>query len=394
MGKYIKKLSVLVFIMLLIVLVTTACSSDIGKNNGDLIDNMVDIENQDKFDVETKTENRNKDTEETAKKGLDSDSDMPAGNKKLRVHFLDVGQGDCILIQTPNNKTMLIDAGNKEDYNVINNYIKNLDIKKLDVLVATHPHADHIGSMAEIVSNHEIGDIYMPEVMHNTRTFENLMLAIEKKGLQIKSPVAGSFIDLDKDLEIQILGPVSSNYESLNNYSIVNKITYKSNSFLFTGDAEKMAEDEMIAEGYNLKIDVLKVGHHGSTTSTSPAFVSAVKPKYSVIMAGRDNPYGHPDSIILNRLRLVGSEVFRTDLDGTIVMISDGNKINVETIGSTAQQTEPSNNVEKQKLIKGNKNSMIYHVLGGAYYDKTTSNIEWFATEEEAEKAGYRKSKR
>ena len=111
-------------------------------------------------------------------------------------------------------------------------------------------------------------------------------------------------------------------------------------------------------------------------------------------MAGRDNPYGHPDSIILNRLRLVGSEVFRTDLDGTIVMISDGNKINVETIGSTAQQTEPSNNVEKQKLIKGNKNSMIYHVPGGAYYDKTTSNIEWFATEEEAEKAGYRKSKR
>lgn len=244
----------------------------------------------------------------------------------IKVNYLDVGQGDSIFIELPNGKTMLIDASTKDYGEGIVEYIKDSGYDKLDYLVATHPHADHIGGMEEVVKSLDIGEIYMPKATTTTKTYKNLLLAIKDKGLSINTAKAGENIFSDDNLQINILAPNSDKYESLNNYSAVVKITYKNRKFLFMGDAEKLSEKEITAD---VSADILKVGHHGSSSSTSEEFLKKVNPSAAVISCGVDNSYGHPHSETLNILERFNIQIFRTDTMGTIIAESDGNSLDI-----------------------------------------------------------------
>jgi len=248
--------------------------------------------------------------------------------KELKVTFIDVGQADSILIQTPEGKNILIDAGNAADYAVIKACLDAAKVRRLDVVVATHPHEDHIGSMASVIKAYEIGKIYMPKAVTTTKTYENLLMAIKEKGLKVIEAKGGVSIETgDSSITAEILAPNSSSYDDLNDWSAVVKLSYGKTSFLFTGDAEAVSEREMLAKKYNLKADVLKVGHHGSRSSTTAEFLSAVSPKYAVISVEKGNDYGHPSEEVMNRLKQAGIPVYRTDESGTIVCVSDGETI-------------------------------------------------------------------
>ncbi len=261
--------------------------------------------------------------------------------KNLVVHYIDVGQADSILIQTPNGKNMLIDAGNNEDSQAINTYLKSKGVSTIDVLLGTHPHEDHIGSMDDIIRNFPVNSIYMPKVTTNTVTFMDVLQAIKDKGLKINTPVPGSKLTIDTDLDVTILAPNNTTYEDLNNYSIVLKVTYKKSSFLFTGDAEAASEAEILKAGYDIKADVLKVGHHGSSSSTSDAFLKAVVPKHAIISVGQGNTYGHPTTETLQSLIDNNIQVYRTDEVGTIIAKSDGNTVNIDKQASSIKPHAP-----------------------------------------------------
>lgn len=252
-------------------------------------------------------------------------------SRSVIVNYFDVGQGDCEFIQLPNGKCMLIDAGTSDYANSIADKIEMLGYSKIDYVVATHPHADHIGGMTYVIENFDIGSIYMPRVSANTATFEKMLNAISDKGLKIDTAKAGVTIDTEiSGLDIEFLSPVSDDYSDLNNYSAVLKIAYGKNSFLFTGDAEELVEQEMLENSYaNLNCDVLKVGHHGSRYSSSMDFLMAVNPKYAVIECGKDNSYGHPHEEALDNLNKIGAKIMRTDQSGDIKVISDGANITI-----------------------------------------------------------------
>lgn len=245
----------------------------------------------------------------------------------LKVNFIDVGQGDSIFIELPNDKGMLIDAGENSEADKVINYIKNTGYEKIDYVVGTHPHTDHIGGLAKVIDNFDIGKIYMPKAISSSKTYENLLTTIKDNGLSVKTAKAGVNIINDGDLKVDIIAPVQS-YSDLNNNSAVIKLVYKNRSFLFMGDAEVASEND-IKE--SVLSDVIKVGHHGSDSSSSVEFVNKVGAKYAIISVGENNIYNHPYQEILKRWQENGAKIYRTDLDGDIVIISDGDKINVTT---------------------------------------------------------------
>ncbi|MGN0470236.1 MAG: ComEC/Rec2 family competence protein [Acutalibacteraceae bacterium] len=255
-------------------------------------------------------------------------SNTENSSRNLISHYIDVGQGDSEFIELPDGTTMLIDAGTADYGETVVDYIKNLGYSKIDYLVGTHPHADHIGGMQKVVQSFDIGSVYMPKASTNTKTYENLLTEIKNKGLKIKSAKAGVSIISEDNLKVDILAPNSSEYDELNNYSAVVKITYKNNKFLYMGDAEKLSEDEIKAD---VSADVIKIGHHGSTSSSSKNFVKKVKPQYAVICVGKDNSYGHPKDTIIKRWKDIGAKILRTDEDGSITITSDGSNITVNT---------------------------------------------------------------
>lgn len=248
---------------------------------------------------------------------------------ELNIHFIDVGQADSILIQQ-GNENMLIDAGNNDDENTLKNYLVSLGVKELKYAIATHPHEDHIGSMNYIINSLKVGQIYAPKVTASTKTYENLVNAVKNKAMQFKTPTVGETFYVGQAKCI-ILAPNSSTYDGLNNYSIVVKVEFGNNSFLFAGDAEEASEKEMLSKGLNLKADLLKVGHHGSKYSSSNAFLNAVNPKYAVISVGKNNDYGHPNSETLARLNSRKVDVYRTDIHGTVIAVSDGDTIKIKS---------------------------------------------------------------
>ncbi|MDI6602088.1 MAG: ComEC/Rec2 family competence protein [Thermoanaerobacteraceae bacterium] len=254
-------------------------------------------------------------------------------NSKLNIHFLDVGQADSIFITMPDGKSMLIDAGNNEDGKGIVKYLEGLGIARIDVLIGTHPHEDHIGGMDDVIKGFDIGKFYMPKASSNTKTFEDVLDAANAKGLKIVSTRAGTNIVLSDEVAIEVLAPNSQSYEDLNNYSIVLRLTYGDKRFLFMGDAEKLSEIEMLKRGYDLNSDLIKIGHHGSSSSTSEEFLAAVSPEYAVISVGEGNDYGHPHKETMDLLKKYGITVYRTDECGTVVASSDGENItfNVES---------------------------------------------------------------
>lgn len=264
---------------------------------------------------------------------------------ELKVHFLDVGQGDSALI-TAGNNAMLIDTGDRGYGSGIVSYLKNQGIKKLDYLILTHPHADHIGGAVEVINSFEIDKIIMPKVSHTTKTFENLLVAIDNKGMKITAPNPGDEYELGS-ARFKILAPNSSSYKSLNDYSVVTRIVFGDTAFLFTGDAESTSESQILSKGFEIKSDVLKIGHHGSDTSTSDSFLKSVAPKYAVISVGSGNKYGHPTQTVLGRLQNHGVEVYRTDEAGTIVAVSDGEKITFDKKASSITKTSSSSQSSK-----------------------------------------------
>ena len=248
-------------------------------------------------------------------------------SEDLKVHFLDVGQGDSIFIELPTNETILIDASIKDASNKIINYLREENVSKIDYVFATHPHSDHIGGMSAVIKTFDIGQIYMPKAVTTTKTYENLLLTIKDKNLKIKTAKAGNTIIDTDDLKLVVLAPNQDSYESLNNYSIVLKLTYKEKSFLFMGDAETLSEKEITGD---IQADVLKVGHHGSRTSTSQAFLNKVNPSYAVISVGLNNDYKHPHQEVIDRLEKKNIKIYRTDQNGDIIFTTDGYNIDVK----------------------------------------------------------------
>lgn len=247
----------------------------------------------------------------------------------LMVEFLDVEQGDSALIHLPNGETMLIDAGERDQGEHVVATLQEQGITRLDYVIGTHPHTDHIGGLQEVIESFDIGEIYMPKKLHTTKTFENLLLAIRDKGLSVTSAKAGATVLEDEGLFATFVAPQDTDYEELNDYSAVLRLTFGETSFLFTGDAEAVSEHEMLNSGRSLSADVLKVGHHGSTTSNTVAFLKAVSPTHAVISCGADNDYGHPHKQILKRLTALKATVWRTDEQGKITVTSDGTTLTV-----------------------------------------------------------------
>lgn len=246
----------------------------------------------------------------------------------MRVHYIDVGQGDSIFIELPNEETILIDAGESSAKEKVSSYIEKYGYDEITYLIGTHPHSDHIGGMKYIVENFNIKNIYMPKATSTSKTYENLLNTIKDKNLKVKTATAGVEIIKTQELKIMFIAPNKDTYDDLNNYSAVVRIEYKDRVFLFMGDAEKESEDEITDD---LKADVIKVGHHGSDTSSSLKFANKVKPEYAIISVGEDNDYNHPSKNILNRWTLLGSKVYRTDINGDIIITTDGYELNIET---------------------------------------------------------------
>lgn len=246
----------------------------------------------------------------------------------LSVHYINVGQGDSELIQI-NNKNLLIDAGPTDAENKVLSYLDEHGVKTLDYVVATHPHEDHIGGMSKVIKHFKIKNFICPKTVQiqTTPSFRAMINALKVNNIKIQQPIPGEGLNLGKDINCLILAPNSSYYEDLNNYSIVIKITYGNTRFLFEGDASELSEQEMIAAGDNLSADVLKVGHHGSKSATSPEFLKEVSPKVAIISCGLNNDYHHPHKITLDKLKEVHCKIYRTDLNGDINLISNKKKI-------------------------------------------------------------------
>ena len=345
------------------------------------IKSEADSKNTDKTDIE-KTQ--------TGKTSLDTVKPESVNRNKtngnIKISYINVGQADSILIQQ-NGKNMLIDAGNNGDAQTIVNYLRQQNVSKLDYFIMTHPHEDHIGSADTIIKTFDTAKVYMPEVTTNTKTFSDVISTIKSKGLKITKPVSGSSFKLG-DANCMILSPNRSKYDDLNNYSIVIKIVYGSNKFIFEGDAEKISEDEILARGFDISADVIKIGHHGSDSSSSREYISKVKPKYAVISVGKDNDYGHPSASVMERLRAMGIKVYRTDENGTIVCMSDGKNITFNCspgsyaaaskggVSGSGGQTSKAKPVPQSST--GQDDRIVYYTPGGHsyHYDRNCSTLK------------------
>jgi len=242
---------------------------------------------------------------------------------RMVTHFIDVGQGDCILIQV-NNKNLLIDSGTSESASKVIRYLKNNNITKLDYVVETHPHDDHIGGMARVIKTFKVNEFYAPKATSSSQSFEDMVRALKSKGLKIKIAKPNITLDLGPNTNCIMLSPNRATYKDTNNYSCALKVSYKNSTYLFTGDMQKLSEGEILDKGYDLKAQVLKVAHHGSNTSTTEEFLNRVSPQIAVISCGAYNSYGHPNKETLDKLTKLNCIIYRTDLDKDIVLVSDG----------------------------------------------------------------------
>lgn len=250
-------------------------------------------------------------------------SAVPDG-EKATVHFMDVGQGDSEFIELPDGKTILIDASTRSAGETVVQNITDLGYDKIDVVVATHPHEDHIGGLPDVIDAFDIGQMYMSNGVTNTKIFETLLDKIENNNIPVAIPEAGETLLDGEGYIYTCLGPLGSHYDELNDYSIITRLDVGTSSFLFTGDSEALCEQEMIDAGMDLDVDVLKVGHHGSSTSTSDTFLEAVSPTIAVISCSAGNDYGHPHTETLEKLERVQCTVLRTDQNGAISISTNG----------------------------------------------------------------------
>lgn len=297
----------------------------------------------------------------------------------LLVHIIDVGQGDAILLQQ-GYRGFLIDGGPNDSEEALLAYLREQGISQLDYVVGTHPHEDHIGGLYKAITAIPVGEVLLPEIGHSTATYEALLDAVIGKGLTVTDPAASTSF-LWQDVTIAVLGPVTA-YDDLNNSSIVLKATHGADSFLFTGDMEAIAEAGLLAAGADVDADVLKVGHHGSDTSSSSDFLAAVSPAYAVISCGQDNTYGHPHAKTLDNLTAAGAAVYRTDISGSVVFTS------VASGNLTVNATPYDSGETVETAYIGNGKSRVFHrdSCGSLPAEK---NRVAFPTREAALAAGY-----
>ncbi|WP_075810639.1 ComEC/Rec2 family competence protein [Clostridium perfringens] len=258
---------------------------------------------------------------------LTQDSKVPK-DSELMISYMDVGQGDAAYIKV-NGNDILIAAGPRSNSKELLEQLKAKNIDDFELVIATHPHEDHIGGMVDVFKEYEVKAFYSPKITHTTKTYENLVKAVKDEGLKTKELKGGMVIDLGEGAKFDVFTPQKSEYEELNDYSPIMKLSFGDTSYLFTGDAEKLAEEEALAKyKTSLDSDVIKFGHHGSSSSSSNAFIEAVSPKYGIISCAKDNKYGHPHSETLDIIKKYNIKTFRTDTDGEIILTSDGKSIN------------------------------------------------------------------
>lgn len=278
---------------------------------------------------------------------------------ELVVHYIDADQGDATLFQT-DEYTILYDAGDWKNENVIN-YLHQLNINQLDLIIISHPHADHIGQLEKIINSFSVGEVWMTENVANTKVFQHAVQAIIDNEIDYYNPIAGETFDIG-DIELTVLHP-NNLTGGLNEDSLSVRFTYGDVSFIFTGDAYKQQEQMIIERGYSLEAQFLQLGHHGSNTSNDPSFIKAVNPAYAIYSAGQNNQYGHPHDEVVHYFQEKNITLLGTDVHGTIKVMTDGKEFQVETEKSGEITADTVENDKKQKqseqLARSNRNDCI-----------------------------------
>lgn len=304
----------------------------------------------------------------------------------FEVHYIDVGQADCSLVLC-DGYSMLIDGGNAADSDLVAAYLKKEGIDDITYVVCTHAHEDHVGGLSGALSVAKAENILAPETGAESKAYKNFTDKAAAQGVTIEHPSAGDEFTLGSST-VFVAGPVNESCADANNTSIVLKVSYGDTDFLFTGDAERDEEQDILNAGYDLSADVLKVGHHGSDTSTSYLWLREIMPEYAVISVGRDNSYGHPDESVLSRLRDAEVSVFRTDMQGDIIATSDGKTVSLEPSRNSGAVTNETAAEQPEYAYIGNKNSKKFHSPSCSSLPYEENRV-YFNSREEAVSSGY-----
>lgn len=317
----------------------------------------------------TTISSENPDFSEKTESNTEENPDIPEEyTDVMEVHFIDVDQGDSTFIELPNGKSMLIDAGETDQGDKVVTYLHKQGYDTIDYVVATHPHSDHIGGIVDVINNFNVNYFYRSPAAAGTDVYNNMIDAVKANKIEESAVMAGDIILDEANLLIEVVAPKEIDNDEQNNNSVVIKLTYGDNKFLFTGDAEKAEEDGIWT---NIKCDVLKVGHHGSDSSSSDNFLKKVEPKYAIISCGLGNSYGHPTEKVLNRLYERNIDVYRTDIQGTIVLYSDGKTISFDISPYKEAVSETTTTFEEIAVIPDTE------IITTAENQETSSSITY-----------------
>lgn len=314
---------------------------------------------------------------------------QPSDGQAFQMHFIDVGQALSVLVEC-DGQFMLYDGGNVDDGSLVVSYLQNQGVEELQYVFCSHAHEDHVGGLAAALAYFPANHVYSPVTEADTKCFQDFVKYTQQQGLQVEVPAVGTVWPLGS-ATVTLLGPVKQ-YDETNDTSLVLRIDYGSTSFLLTGDMESDAERDLVESGANLKADVLQVGHHGSSTSSSYLFLNAVLPEMGIISCGVNNKYGHPHEETLSILRDAGVDVYRTDLMGTITIGSDGANYTVSSehyaTDAELNPTDPAASSTAQQAYIGNVNSKKFHLPTCPNLPAEKNQI-LFSSYEEAVAAGY-----